>query len=149
MAVELILLENVDSLGNIGEKVRVADGYARNFLLPRNLASPVTKEALDRIEARKRQLQKEYENQLAAARDLAKKIGSMSVTIPMEANEQDKLYGSVGPQRIADALAQEGVEIKRDCVILEEPIHELGIYSVDIKLRPEVETKLKVWVFKA
>ncbi len=149
MSVELILLENIDNLGVIGEKVRVAEGYARNYLLPRSLAAPMTKEILEKIESRKKKLRKEYENQLAAARDLAQRIEKTSITIPMEANEQDKLYGSVGPQQVVDALAGGGIEIDRSCVVIDEPIQELGIYNVDIKLRSEVETKLKVWVVKA
>ncbi len=148
MAVELILLDNVESLGMIGEKVKVADGYARNYLLPRGLASPLTEEALRLIEARKIKLQQEYETRLEAARELAKRIDETSITIAMEANEQEKLYGSVGPQQIVEALLEENISIKRECVVLPEPLRELGIYNLELNLTPEVRAVLKVWVVK-
>lgn len=149
MAVELILLDNVDSLGKIGDKIRVADGYARNFLLPRKLAAPVSKQALQQIEAKKLQMQKKYEENIGAAKDLAKRIADTSVTIAMEATEEEKLYGSVTSQHIADALKKESeIEIDRHCILIEEPIRELGVFNVPVRLVPEVETTLKVWVVK-
>ncbi len=149
MSVELILLENVDNLGAVGETIRVADGYARNYLLPRRLAAPISKQVLQQIEAKKLKLQQEYEQNQAAARDLGERLEKMSVTIAMEANEQDKLYGSVSPQQIVEALAEEKIKLDRHCVALAEPLRELGVYNVDLQLTPEVRTSLKVWVVKA
>lgn len=148
MPVELILLDDVVGLGAIGDTVRVADGYARNYLLPRNLAAQVTAENLRRLEAKKRALQKEYEQRVSIARSVAERIGRESVTIPVEATEDDKLYGSVSRQQIADALAVQGIEIEREAVMMDEPIRELGVYTLDIHLHPEVQTTLKVWVVR-
>ncbi len=149
MAVELVLLQDVQGLGKIGDQVRVADGYARNYLVPKKFAAPITPEVIQQIEARKLKLQKEHEERLAVAKAMAEKIGRMSITIPVQADEEDKLYGSVGPAQIAEALAQEGIEVDRHTVAMDEPIRELGVYNVTVKLHAEVEAPLKVWVVRA
>ncbi len=148
MAVELILLEDVKELGTLGDQVRVAEGYARNFLLPKNLAALVTATNLKRLEAKKLRMQEEYQQRVAVAKTLAEKIAKVSATIAMEAGEADKLYGSVGTSQIAEALANEGIELDRHSVMLAEPIRELGVYTVDIHLHTEVKTTLKVWVVR-
>ncbi|MBT3286090.1 MAG: 50S ribosomal protein L9 [Victivallales bacterium] len=149
MAVELILLEDVKDLGRIGDQVRVANGFARNFLLPRKLGIAVTKGNMRRLEARKLGLQQEHEERVAVAQALAEKIASTSVTITAEAGEEDKLYGSVTPQQVAEAMAEQGVTIDRHSVVLEEPIRQLGVYEVDVNLHSEVQAKVKVWVVRA
>lgn len=149
MAVELILIEDVEELGKLGEKVRVADGYARNYLLPRNLAVSVTGANLRRLEAKKLRMQQEHEERIEVAQALAEKIGQESVTIPVQASEEDKLYGSVTGTQIAEALAESGITIDRHAVVLEEPIKELGVYSVKLSLHADVEATLKVWVVRA
>jgi len=148
MATELILLEDVNNLGQMGDKVSVAEGYARNYLIPRKLAAPVTKQALQALESRKAQLQQEHAERLAVAQSMAEKISEQSVTIPVEATEDEKLYGSIGAPQIAEALADSGVDLESECVFLEEPIRELGVYNLDIHLHPEVKTTLKVWIVK-
>ncbi|MCF7854720.1 MAG: 50S ribosomal protein L9 [Candidatus Pacebacteria bacterium] len=148
MAMELILLEDVNNLGSIGDRVRVADGYARNYLLPRNLAAPLTEATLRQLEAKKRALQQEAEQRIAVAQSMAEKIDNMSVTIPVEAMEDDTLYGSVGEKQIAEALAQHGIEINEDSVHMDEHIRQLGVYNIDIQLHPEVQTSLKLWVVR-
>lgn len=149
MAVELVLLEDVQGLGQVGDRVRVADGYARNYLIPKKKAARITAEVLEKLEARARRLQKEHEQRLAVARMMAEKIAGRSITVPVQADEEDKLYGSVGPTQIVEALAQEGIEIDRHAVQLEQPIKELGVYTVPLQLHPEVEASLKVWVVRA
>ena len=149
MAVELVLLQDVQGLGKIGDQVRVADGYARNYLVPKKFAAPVTPAVLQQIEARKLKLQKEHEERVAVARAMADKISRISVTIPVQADEEDKLYGSVTSPQIVEALAEEGIEIERHAVELEEPIRELGVYNVVLRLHSEVEATLKVWVVRA
>ena len=149
MAVQLLLLEDVADLGKIGDQVHVAPGYARNYLLPRKLATPVTKGALKAIEKRKLQLQKEHEERVAVAQAMADKIAQLTLTIPVAAGENDKLYGSVSAAQIADALNAQGIEVERNVVALEEPIRELGSFDVDIKLHAEVSTKVKVMVTRA
>lgn len=148
MAVELILLQDVKDLGSLGERVRVADGYARNYLLPKKLGAPLTKANLRILEARKLQMQKEYEERVAVAQAMAEKIAKMSVTLTVEAGENDKLYGSVTGVQLAQALEEQGITIDRHAFQLEEPIRELGVYTVDIKLHEEVQTSLKVWVVR-
>ncbi len=149
MPVELILLEDVKDLGRIGDQVKVAEGYARNYLMPRKLAAPVSTGNLRRLEARKLALQKEHEERIAVARAMAEKIASTSVTITAEAGEEDKLYGSVTTTQIADAMVAQGVEIDRHAVVLDEPIRQLGVYEVDVHLHSEVQAKVKVWVVRA
>lgn len=148
MATELILLEDVKNLGQMGEKVSVASGYARNFLLPRNLAAPVTPQALQALEAKKEKLQQEHEKRLAVAQSMAEKISQASITIPVEATEDEKLYGSISGAQLASALAENGIELEPECFLLEEPIRQLGVYNVDVHLHPEVKTSLKVWIVK-
>lgn len=146
MAVELILLDDVAGLGQLGDQIRVADGYARNFLFPKSLAARVTPANLRRLEARKLRLQKEHGERVAVAQALADKMSRLSVTVPVEADEKGKLYGSVGPAQIVEALAGEGIEVDRHTVVLPEPYKELGVYTVDIRLHEEVEAGLKVWI---
>jgi len=148
MSVELILLEDVKSLGNLGDRVRVADGYARNYLLPRKLAAPVTAQALRELEARKLALQKEHARRVAVAQAMAEKISRASLTLPMEATEDDKLYGSVTEQHIVEALAENGIQIDRGDIRMEDHIRQLGVYNIDIQLHDEVRTAVKVWVIR-
>ena len=149
MAVELILLNNVQDLGRIGETVRVADGYARNYLIPRGLASKASPGALRQLEARKAQLQAIYESEVEAARALAGTIETNSASIPVQAGEDGKLYGSVTTAQIVDAFAEMDVQLERKQVILADPIKELGVYNVEIRLHEEVNVYAKVWVVKA
>lgn len=149
MAVDLILLEDVEGLGKIGDEVHVAEGYARNYLLPRKLAALETPAILKQLEAKKLRLQQEHEERIAVARALADRIAKLSVTIPVEAAENDKLYGSVTEVQLMNALAEEGITLERNAFRLEEPIRELGVYTVEINLHDEVQTALKVWVVRA
>jgi large subunit ribosomal protein L9 len=139
----------VKDLGSIGDQVKVSDGYARNYLLPRKLAAKVTAGNMRRLEAKKLAMQKEHEERVAVAQALADKIASTSVTITAEAGEEDKLYGSITTTQIAEALTEQGVEIDRHAVLLAEPIRQLGVYDVDIHLHTEVQAKVKVWVVRA
>lgn len=148
MATELILLEDVKDLGQMGDKVSVSEGYARNYLVPRELATYVTPAALRKLEARKQQLQKEHEERLGVAQNMAEKISQTSITLPVQATEEDKLYGSIGPAQIAETLAENNIEVEPECILMDEPIRELGVYNIDIHLHPEVNTTLKVWIVK-
>jgi large subunit ribosomal protein L9 len=149
MAQELILLEDVAELGRMGDTVRVAEGYARNYLLPRGLATHLSPGAQAQLAARKRQRQLEYEQQIETAEELAGQIAEHSISIPVQATEDDKLYGSVTAQQISDALQAMNVNIDRKQVALAEPIRELGVYNVEVHLHPEVTAMVKVWVVKA
>ncbi|OGV63855.1 MAG: 50S ribosomal protein L9 [Lentisphaerae bacterium RIFOXYB12_FULL_65_16] len=145
---ELVLVDDVEGLGRLGDYVRVADGYARNFLLPRKLAAAVTPDVLRQLEGKKLRLQKEHEQRVAVAQAMADKIGKLSVTIAVEATDDDKLYGSVTQMQIVEALAKEGIEIEREAVVLADPIKELGVYNVDVRLHADVQAAVKVWVVR-
>lgn len=149
MAVDLILLEDVKGLGTMGEQVKVKDGYARNFLLPKEKAMRATADAVRRLEARRAKLQAEEEARKVAAEQMAETLGRMSVTLTVEAGDDDKLYGSVGPQQVAEALQENGAKVERKQVQMDEPIRQLGVYSVDVSLHPEVQATVKVWVVRA
>jgi len=149
MAVELILLEDVEDLGKAGEKVNVAPGYARNYLLPKGLAEKITPGALRQIEARRERIEAKRKQDLDNASALAAKIAETEITIPMQAGEDDQLFGSVTSHLIADALKEQGIEIESRKIKLEEPLKELGVFSVTIKLHSDVDATAKVWVVRA
>ncbi len=148
MAIELVLLEDVAALGKIGDKVRVSDGYARNFLLPRKLAMAVTAGVLRQVEAKKLRLQKEHQERLAVAQSMAAKITSLTLEIPVAVGENDQLFGSVNAQILVEALQEKGIEIDKNIIQLDKAIRTLGEVEVAIKLHPEVVAKLKVRVVK-
>ena len=145
---EVILIENVPSLGKTGSVVKVKDGYARNYLIPRKLAYTATEANLKKIEYldKKRQMQNAKDKQ--AAQQLGEKISKVSCTINVEVNDLDKLYGSVSEADIVKALEVEGYKIDKKNIILEKSIEELGIFEVGIKLHPEVIAKIRLWVTK-
>jgi large subunit ribosomal protein L9 len=149
MATELILLENIKDLGQVGDIVKVTAGFARNFLLPRGKAQLVTKNALRKAEAIKIVMQKDYAESVNVAKAVATKIADASVTIEMEANEDEKLFGSVTARMIADALkTQADLEIEANAILIDESFRTLGCFTVTVALMPEVSTELKVWIVK-
>ncbi|MGN0878241.1 MAG: 50S ribosomal protein L9 [Oligosphaeraceae bacterium] len=148
MSVELILIEDVADLGKIGDQVHVAEGYARNYLIPRKKAEYVTTGALKRIEAKKLRLQKEHEERVNVAKAVAEKIAKLVVTIAVKAGEDDKLYGSVSASQILQNLAEQGVELEKGAVELEAPLRELGSFDVPVRLHAEVTANIKVKVVR-
>ncbi len=145
---EIILRQDYQGLGKTGDVVKVKDGYARNFLIPKGIAYIATKENKKRLENELKVKSWRVEKEKLAAEELAKKLANVSCTIPVQVGEEDKLFGSVTSQNIAEALAAQGIEVDRRKIQLDEPIKSLGIYSVPIKLHPEVEATVKVWVVK-
>ena len=148
MALELILLEDVEDLGKAGDKVNVAPGYARNYLIPKGLAEKVTPGALRQIEARRERIEAKRQAELEAAQAVAAKIAEAEITIPMQAGDDEQLFGSVTSHIIADALKEQGIEVEHRRVKLEEPIKELGLFNVDIKLHSDVTATAKIWVVR-
>jgi len=145
---KLLLQRNVDKLGRIGEVVDVARGYGRNYLLPQGLAVELTPDNINRFETMKRRLiQLELENKDKQI-VLSKEIEKASCTIIANSSEEGHLYGSVTVKDIAQQLAAEGFQVDQKCILLEQPIKELGIYMVKVRLHPEVECQMKVWVVK-
>ncbi|MBD3235112.1 MAG: 50S ribosomal protein L9 [Candidatus Eisenbacteria bacterium] len=145
---EIILLEDVEGLGNRGERVSVAKGYARNYLLPRTLALPATSAGARMFAERERIRQSRADKERNAAEELAHKLSKVSVTLTAQVGEDEKLFGSVTAQDIADALGEQGFDIDRRRIQLEEPIKVLGVYRVDVKLYQEIGATIKVWVAK-
>lgn len=146
---KVILLENVETLGKIGDIVSVRDGYARNFLLPKGLVMHYTTDAVTFIEKRKKQETQRYAKEVEKAQELAEKIANVSCTVKVQAGDDDKLYGSVTAIDIQNALEQEGVAVDKRKIVIEEPIKKLGIYTISIQLLPEVTSALKVWVVRS
>lgn len=145
----VILRSEVPGLGNLGDTVKVKDGFARNYLLPKGLAVPSSPANLAMLENEKRTRQRLQGREYKTAQELAEKIKSASCTIAKKVGENDKLFGSVTSTEIIECLQAENIQIAKKQVILEEPIRTLGIYPVLIKLHPEIEVRLKVWVVKA
>ena len=145
---KVILIEDVQKLGTMGEIVQVKDGYARNFLFPRKLAKSATDSNLRIIEDIKRKKVAALAKEKKLAEELRDKISFVSCTIAAEAGEDDKLFGSVTAQDVARAFEEEGFSIDKRKIILEEPIKKLGVYHVAVKLHPEVTGEVKVWVVK-
>jgi large subunit ribosomal protein L9 len=146
---DVILMQSVDNLGEMGQTVSVARGYARNFLIPKGLAVLAT-EGHRKLVAEHMKLEAKRDDlRKAGAEELAAKLGELSCTITVQAGEDDKLFGSVGPRDIVEALKAENNEFDHKQIVLDEAIKQLGVYSVPVKLHPEVEVTAKVWVVKA
>lgn len=145
---EVILSQNVKSLGKAGDKIKVADGYARNFLFPKGLAVPLTDKNLEAIQQKKKAEESQKIRDQKKAQELAQHIKKISCTIVKQVTEGEKLFGSVTSLDIVKNLASEGIHLDKKQVIIDEPIKSLGIYPVKIKLAPGIETVLKVWVVK-
>jgi len=143
---EVILREHVDNLGRRGEVVKVADGYARNYLLPRKLALLVTEGNKKQIEREKVKFDLKEAEEQKVAQAMADRIGNIDVEIARKVGETDALYGSVTTSDIADALARKGFEVDRRKLVLQEPIKKLGEYSIPIKLHREVTAQIKLRV---
>jgi len=144
----LILRTDVGELGKRGDVVKVAPGYGRNYLLPRGLAYPFSESNIHRVEKEKRTLQVHQARERHEAEELGRRIAQLSCTIVKKVGESDTLYGSVTNGDVAEALQKEGHSIDKRKILLEDPIKSLGIYSVPIRLHPEVTCELKVWVVK-
>lgn len=143
---KVILLHPVRGLGNTGDTVVVKNGFARNYLIPNQLAAPATAGSAKALEHQKRIVDAKLVQEKKNAETLAQRLGSASCTIERHVGEEDKLFGSVTTRDIAQALQTEGFEIDHTTLELEEPIKFLGVYHVPVKLVQEIEAKVKVWV---
>ncbi len=145
---EVILIQDIPSLGKTGDLVKVATGYARNYLLPKNLALTATPENLKQLDSIKKRDAKVKEKEKLSAQALKEKIEAISITLKKHAGEEDKLFGSVTSHEIADALGQMGIDVDKRKLVIEEHIKRLGDYTVPIKLASEVVANLKLTVVK-
>ncbi|NMC75650.1 MAG: 50S ribosomal protein L9 [Geobacteraceae bacterium] len=146
---KVILKENIETLGNIGDIVKVAPGYARNYLIPKGFALEATTRNAKALEHAKRQMEYKRNKVLEQAKNFAEKIASTPLSIAHNAGEGDKLFGSVTNMELAEVLKQRGVDIDRKKILLAEPIKHLGEYDVPVKIHPEVTASLKVIITKA
>jgi large subunit ribosomal protein L9 len=145
--VKVILKKDVPNLGRAGEVKEVANGYARNYLIPQGLAVPATPQALRQLEAEKAAAARQAAREAAEARALAERLSQLALTLPVRVGEQGRLYGAVTAQDIAAAISQAvGREIDRRQIELEEPIRQVGIYEVPVRLTREITAKVRVIV---
>lgn len=145
---KVILISDVDKLGKMGDLIDVREGYARNYLFPKNLAIKETKESLKAFEEKKKKHAQDIAKEKIKFEELAKKINNTSFTIPAAAGDEDKLFGSVTADDIATVFSTEGIQIDKKQVNIKEPIKKLGVYQIEVKLHPEVTATAKIWVVK-
>jgi large subunit ribosomal protein L9 len=145
---KLILRSNVNKLGNVGDLIKVKDGYARNYLLPKNLAVIATAKSIKMIESEKLARIRKEAKIIKAKQEFAKKLSAKSFTITMKSGENDKLYGAVTVADIEKVINKEGFEIDRKKILLDEPINQLGVYTIKIKIYHDVDAEIKLWIVK-
>ena len=145
---KLILRQDFQQLGHVGDVVDVKDGYARNYLIPRNIAFEATASSIRQLEEEKKQHTRHLEKEKLTSEKLAVELEKVSVTIQMKVGEEDKLFGSVTSQMIADSLKEKGLTVDKRLIDIEDSIKALGIYTVDVKLPGGVVGKVKVWVVR-
>jgi large subunit ribosomal protein L9 len=144
----VILLQDVEKVGHAGEVVQVKPGFARNFLIPQRQALVATDANVAHFESMRRQSEAAAERERRTAEALAKKLEQDSLTAQVKVGEEERLFGSVTAQNVADLLAEKGYAIDRRAVQLEEPIRALGVYTIALQLHPEVRATIKLWVVK-
>ena len=145
---KVILRKDIETLGNIGDIVDVKEGYARNFLIPRKIAYTALSGNLKALEDEKKSIARKSEKELHAAEKISTELEKVSVTIPVQVGEEDKIFGSVTAQMIADALKEKDFDIDKRKIEIEESIKTLGIYNVNIKLHSKISASIKVWVVR-
>jgi large subunit ribosomal protein L9 len=145
---EIILRHSIENLGQPGDVVKVKNGYARNFLLPRGFAFEATPGNLKRIAAERSRLEAAENERRESAGSLAKRLEEVQLTFSARVGEEGKLFGSVTGSDIAEQLAAQGFQIERRLIDLHEPIKALGVYRVPIKLHADVKPEIRVWVIK-
>jgi len=143
---KVILHEEVKNLGKIGEVVDVAEGYARNFLIPKKVAVEANIKNVRALAHEKKKIEEKAKKIKGAAQQLSDKVSSLTLTLHAKAGEEEKLFGSITTMDIAEALKKEGIEIERKRILLDEPIKRVGSYSIHIKIHPELTTQLTVQV---
>lgn len=145
---KVILRKDFEQLGKIGDLIEVKEGYARNFLFPRQIAYIATKGNLAALQEEKKQVVKKEAKEFELAQGLSSELEKVSVTIPVKVGEEDKIFGTVTTQMIADALKEKGFDIDKRKIEINEPIKSLGIYSVSVKLHHKVDAVVKTWVVR-
>jgi len=145
---KVILRKDQDKLGQVGAVVDVKDGYARNYLIPKGIAYPASNGSMRALTEEKKQAERRSAKELKSSEKLAIELEKLSITIKMKVGEDEKLFGSVTSQMIADAVKEKGFDLDKRIFELAEPIKALGIYNVDVKIHQNVTGKVKVWVVR-
>ena len=145
---KIILRQDYDPLGKTGDVVTVKDGYARNFLIPKRIAVSATPRNVKILEEEQKTIQHRRDKDRRRAEVLAKEMEKISLTATVPVGEEDRVFGSVTAQSVADLLKEKGYDIDKRKIQLDEPIKALGIYTVPLKLHTDVEAKIRVWVVK-
>jgi large subunit ribosomal protein L9 len=143
---KVILLKDVENLGKKYEIKQVKDGYARNYLIPKGLAKPATKEALEWLKAQKEIEAKKAEEELKKVQDLASSIDGLEITIPVKVNEKGQPFEKINSQKIAEKLQEMGFKIKKSQIDLPKPISEVGEFPIKINFEHNLEAEIKVIV---
>lgn len=142
---EVILLEKIRNLGDVGEKVNVKAGFARNYLLPQKMAVTATPDNIAKFEERCAELEKKAADSLAVAKSRAEALGKLTINISMRASEEGKLFGSVGTHEIVNAIKELGVEVdKKEIILPQGPIHQLGEFEISLQLHTDVNVLLRI-----
>jgi len=145
---KVILKKDVENLGVAGDVVKVKDGYARNYLVPKGLAIVATRSNMKIVDELRANEEKKAKKAETTAQNTAKKLKDISVTVSVKVGEDDKLFGAVTAPMIADLIAEKGIEIDKHSIVLEEPIKELGVFDVPVKVGAGIKAEVKVWVVK-
>ena len=143
---KVILIENIPNLGKVGDVQEVAKGYGRNYLIPKKLAVQVTRGTLKQIENIKLQRASKIEKELKTYSEFAAKLEGVSIDIPVETGEDDKIFGTVTNIMIAEALAEKGLEVDKRIIKIDSQINTLGVYNITIDLHESIKPKIRVWV---
>lgn len=146
---EIILLKDKEKLGEAGDTVEVADGYARNYLIPQGFALKATDSNIKKFKEIERQRNIQEQRKKEQSKELAEQIKSLSITIPVKVGEQEQVYGSVTKQDIAEQIQDKGYDIHESNIKLDDSIKSLGIYEVPVSLEGGINTEVKVWVIKS
>jgi large subunit ribosomal protein L9 len=145
---KVILKDDIEKLGAAGDVIEVANGYGRNYLLPNNLAVPATKgnlKSIDEIKTQKMFRERKHKREAERIKD---KLEKLSLTAEVQTGEEDKVFGSVTAVTIAKLLADNGFEVDRRKILLDEPFKALGVYTVEVKLASDVVASVKLWIVK-
>ena len=145
---KIILKEDIEKLGKKNGIIEVKDGYARNFLFPKKLAIKATKSNIRVIEELERVKEKKEKTVVIAAEKLLDKLKNISITVSAEAGEDEKIFGSVTTQKIAELLDEKGFKIDKHNIIIKTPIKNLGVFNIPIRLHTDIIAEVKLWVVK-
>lgn len=144
---QVILLERIANLGNLGEVVKVKSGFGRNFLIPQGKAKPATKDNIAEVEKRRAELEAAFAAQLEAAKARAERLNGLAVTLAAKAGDEGKLFGSIGTRDIADAITRAGVEVQKSEVLMPNgPLRNTGEYDIAVRVHSDVEATIKLAV---